>query len=133
MKKGGKKILVVDDNEGWRKLVSEILVGVGMNDIGIIEAETAESGEMIYKNMAEREEKPELVLMDMRLPQQSGCEATKVIIEGDKNANIYGFTGYNNYNEISRMKKAGAKGVILKSSAVMIIGKEIREALEHGT
>ena len=128
-----KKILMIDDNEAWRRLVPEILVGVGVQDVEIVEAETAESGERIYGNMIEREDKPELVLMDMRLPNQSGCEGTKAIIEKDKKANIYGFTGYNNHAEISQMKKAGAKGVISKLSAVVIIGNQIKEALEHGT
>jgi DNA-binding NarL/FixJ family response regulator len=127
-----KKILMIDDNEAWRKLVPEILVMVGIEDVEVVEAETAESGEKIYRNMIRQEDKPELVLMDIRLPNQSGCEGTKDILEKDNEANIYGFTGYNNPEEISRMKKAGAKGVISKMSAVVTIGKQIKEALEHG-
>ena len=128
-----KKILMIDDNEAWRKLIPEILVMVGMKDIKIVEAETAESGEKIYRNMIGQEDKPELVLMDIRLPNQSGCEGTKVILEKDKKANIYGFTGYNNPEEINLMKKAGAKGVISKMSTIVTIGNQIKEALEHGT
>ena len=127
-----KKILMIDDNEAWRKLVPEILAMVGMEDIEIVEAETAESGEKMYKSMVEEEDKPELELMDIRLPNQSGCEGTKDILEKDKKANIYGFTGYNNPEEIRRMKKAGAKGVISKMSAVIAIGEQIKEALEDG-
>jgi len=127
-----KKILMIDDNEAWRKLVPEILAGVGMEDVEIVEAETAEIGQEIYRNMIVQEDKPRLVLMDIRLPNQSGCEGTKGILEKDKKANIYGFTGYNNTEETNRMKKAGAKGVISKMSTIVSIGKQIKEALEHG-
>jgi two-component system response regulator len=66
-----KKILLVEDNEMNRDMLSRRLVRKGFN---VILAENGTQGvEMAFS------ESPELVLMDMNLPDIDGCEATRQI------------------------------------------------------
>ena len=68
-----KKILIVEDNEKNMKLVRDILVHQGHQ---VIEAVTGESG--VQLALAER---PDLVLMDIQLPDISGVTALQRIRE----------------------------------------------------
>ena len=64
-----KKVLVIEDNEKNRYLISFILKGVGFE---VIEAITGEEG----VDVAIRKH-PDLVLMDIQLPGIDGYEATR--------------------------------------------------------
>lgn len=66
---GSKTILVVDDKEISRRFVVELLTFVGFKTL---EAANGEEALAVCSN-----EKPDLVLMDMRLPVMDGYEATK--------------------------------------------------------
>jgi two-component system cell cycle response regulator DivK len=63
------KILYIEDNPGNRLLVSRILM---VEDYEVIEAEDGPTG--IEKAM---QEKPDLILMDMNLPDIDGYELTR--------------------------------------------------------
>ncbi len=65
----GKLILIVEDNERSRKLVRDLLQFTGYRTI---EAETAEEGIGLA-----RERRPNLILMDIRLPGIDGIEALR--------------------------------------------------------
>ncbi len=65
----GKLILIVEDNERNRKLVRDLLQFTGYQTI---EAETAEEGVGLA-----RERRPNLILMDIRLPGIDGIEALR--------------------------------------------------------
>ncbi|MGB2843041.1 MAG: response regulator transcription factor, partial [Halobacteriota archaeon] len=61
-------------------------------------------------------QRPDFVLMDLRMPVMDGVEATKKILESDPEANIYLFTAYAGTEEESDALKAGAKGTISKAA-----------------
>jgi two-component system, cell cycle response regulator DivK len=68
-----KTILLIDDNELNRKLVEAILQASGVR---ILFSENAERGiEIAHEN------KPNLILMDIRLPGMDGWTATRIIKE----------------------------------------------------
>ena len=62
-------ILVVEDNERNRRLVRDVLTFKGYE---IVEAETGEDGVRLAQ-----ERRPQLVLMDIRLPGIDGVEALR--------------------------------------------------------
>lgn len=66
---GSKVILVVEDNERNRKLVSDILTFKGYE---VVETETGEEGVRLAQ-----ERRPDLILMDIRLPGIDGIEALR--------------------------------------------------------
>ena len=63
----GELILVVEDNEKNRKLVRDVLTVKGYR---LAEAENGEDGVRLA-----REQRPDLVLMDIQLPGMNGIEA----------------------------------------------------------
>jgi len=103
-----KTILVVEDNELNMKLVK------GLLEIGkyrMLEATDAESGIQII-----REQRPDLVLMDIQLPGMDGLSATEIIKEDPliKNIPIVALTSYAMQGDEEKALAAGCTGYIAK-------------------
>lgn len=71
-----KRVLVVDDNKNNRILESDILEIAGFT---VLEAETAQQGIALA-----RKERPDIIVMDVRLPDMRGTEAAKILRQDDK-------------------------------------------------
>jgi len=65
--------------------------------------------------LAERR-KPDVVIMDVRMPGMDGLEATKQITEQSPDAAVLIFTAYSERSLLSRGLESGAKGYILKEA-----------------
>ncbi len=70
--------------------------------------------------------KPDIILMDIAMPELNGIEATKQIIESHSAAKIIILSMYSTTQHIFQALKAGAKGYILKESAGDDIIKAVR-------
>lgn len=66
-----RKILIVEDIPMNRKLIRDILIYYGYE---IIEAENGEKAVRIA-----REQKPDLIIMDLQMPLMNGFEAIKIL------------------------------------------------------
>jgi DNA-binding NarL/FixJ family response regulator len=66
-------------------------------------------------SLAERR-RPDVVIMDIRMPGMDGLEATKIITEKDPTAKVLIFTAYSERMLLSRGLESGAKGYILKEA-----------------
>jgi len=97
-----KKILIVEDNKNNLQLMSFILQ---KNDYKVVEAET---GEIALKKA--KEEKFDLILMDIQLPGIDGLETTKAIREKDKETPIIALTSYSITNNREDAFNAGCTG-----------------------
>jgi two-component system cell cycle response regulator DivK len=75
-----KKVLIVEDNELNMKLFHDLLDAQGY--------ETLETREGLQALALAREHKPDLILMDIQLPEISGLEVTKWLKEDDELAHI---------------------------------------------
>jgi two-component system cell cycle response regulator DivK len=73
-------VLIVDDNEKNRRLVRDVLRNSGFGTI-----EAASGGEGIAL-AAERG--PDVILMDLRLPDMDGAEASRLLGKGEHTARI---------------------------------------------
>jgi CheY-like chemotaxis protein len=73
-------VLIVDDNEKNRKLARSVLTAAGLETI---EAATGTEGVSLA---AERV--PDVILMDLRLPDIDGVEAARTLAAGDRTARI---------------------------------------------
>jgi len=103
-----KTILVVEDNELNMKLVKG-LIKIGKHRM--LEAVDAESGiELI------REQRPDLVLMDIQLPGMDGLSAAKVIKEDPalKDIPIIALTSYAMQGDEEKALASGCTGYIAK-------------------
>jgi len=100
-------VLIVDDSLIMRVNLVRSLEGLGHNVLG--EATNGKSSITAYK-----EYKPDLVTMDITMPDMDGITAVKKIIEVDSNANIIMVTSHGQEAMVMNALKAGAKGYILK-------------------
>jgi DNA-binding NarL/FixJ family response regulator len=66
-------------------------------------------------DMAERR-KPNVVIMDVRMPGLDGLDATKALIERDPETRVLIFTAYSERSLLARGLESGAKGYILKEA-----------------
>ena len=83
----GKRILIVDDAAFMRMMIKNILTKNGYEVVG--EAENGQVGFELYKQL-----KPDLVTMDITMPEMSGIEGVKAIPGPDQVADKR-YTGAN--------------------------------------
>ena len=102
--------LIVDDHEVVREGL-RLALSRAPNIRVIEEAADAESA----VTLADRR-KPDVVIMDIRMPGMDGLEATKAITTQDPNAKVLIFTAYSERMLLSRGLESGAKGYILKEA-----------------
>ena len=77
-----KEILVVEDNETGRRLLNAILSASGY--VVLI----AETGASAIKLTQEERKKPDLILLDIRLPDISGLEVARMLKSSPSTCNI---------------------------------------------
>ena len=105
------RVLVVDDHSLLRTGVSNII----NQEPGLeVVAEAANGREAIDAFVAHQ---PDVVLMDLRMPEMEGVEAVRRIREIDPQARVIVLTTYDADEDIARALQAGAKAYILKDIA----------------
>ena len=119
-----KTILVIEDNELNMKLVKEL---ISIGKYGMLEANDAESGIQQI-----REQRPDLVLMDIQLPGMDGLSATKIIKEDPalKDIPIIGLTSYAMQGDEEKALAAGCTGYITKPIDTRKFLKTVSEYLK---
>ncbi len=122
--------MLVEDEEAFHILIPNFLALLKKHTFTVHSAINGEVGVEIYSKLANEGQKPDLVLMDLRMPVMNGVEATKRIIENDPKANIYLFTAYAGTEEERDVLKAGAKGTISKGTDWNRTVQEIVNTLE---
>jgi DNA-binding NarL/FixJ family response regulator len=106
----GVRVLIVDDHAVVRKGVGTLLAATkGVEVCG--EAVNGRDG--IAKA---RELKPDVVLMDITMPDMNGIEATKEIVATRPDVRVVILSQHNAPQLIEESLKAGAAGYVVKSS-----------------
>ena len=103
-----KTILYVEDNELNRKIVRDLLRRTSYR---LIEAPDGEAGMTVA-----REQRPDLILMDLQLPKVSGIEATRALRAEPATAAtpIIAITSFAMSGDEQRAKDAGASAYLAK-------------------
>jgi len=101
------RILVVDDSDAFRRVMSELLRRAGFKEVS--EAGGFEEALEMYKR-----DNPEIVFVDMVLPGRSGVDLTKEILREDPGAKVIAMSSVINKAMIKESLDAGAKDFLLK-------------------
>jgi len=114
------KIFLVDDQESFRSGLRRLIESEpDMKVIG--EARDGVSA-LEYLHTV----RPEVIVMDVRLPGINGVEAGRLLLEREPRAKIVFFTLYDNPDYIARAVEIGASGYILKDAGSKVMLSAIR-------
>ncbi|SFH48058.1 UvrY/SirA/GacA family response regulator transcription factor [Modicisalibacter xianhensis] len=114
------KVLVADDHHLVRTSIARMLnEEEGLQVIG----EAADGEEAISQSRALR---PDIVLMDIRMPGIGGLEATRKIVRGMSDIKVVVLTAYLEETFAQRLLDAGASGFISKGSELEEMVRAIR-------
>ena len=102
-----KNILICDDAAFMRMMIKDILTKNGYNIVG-----EAKNGAKAVEKYAEL--KPDLVLMDITMPEMDGIEALKKIKAADANASIIMCSAMGQQAMVIESIQSGAKDFIVK-------------------
>ncbi len=125
----GRIILLIDDEPDIHNLFEIALARYGENII-MKGAMSGEKGIEKYRELKMQGMKPSLVLMDIKMHDMNGIEATKRILGMDKEAKILAFTAFEDDETAEEIEKAGAQGIIRKSENIRDVINKIAEKLD---
>ena len=121
------RVLLVDDHALLRTGVANIINQEP--DLRVV----AEAGNGIEAVEAYEHHRPDIALLDLRMPVMEGVEAVRQIRQRDPNARVIVLTTYDTDDEISRALKAGAKAYVLKDISADGLIACIRDVLAGKT
>jgi DNA-binding NarL/FixJ family response regulator len=115
------RVLLVDDHTMLRHGVRQTLRDRGFDVVG--EASNGRAGVQLA-----RELKPDVVVMDLDMPQMNGIEATRTIVGSDPSARILMLTISTDDDDVLNALAAGACGYLLKTAPPEDIVRAIEAA-----
>ena len=121
------RVLLVDDHALLRMGVANIINHEP--DLVVV----AEAGEGVAAIAAYEEHRPDVTLLDLRMPMMEGVEVVRQIRERDPSALVIVLTTYDTDDEIARALKAGAKAYVLKDISADALVNCIRDVLAGKT
>ncbi|HEX7220048.1 MAG TPA: response regulator transcription factor [Burkholderiales bacterium] len=114
------RVLIADDHavvaEGLRHLVE------AEKDIEVV-ACVGDGREAVQQS---RDLQPDVVLMDLSMPELNGADATRAILERDPRCRVIVLSMYSQREYVRRALKAGAAGYVVKRSAAREVVEAIR-------
>ncbi len=118
-----KKVLIVEDNELNMKLFHDLLDAQGY--------ETFQTGEGLSALTLARQNRPDLILMDIQLPEISGLEVTKWLKEDDELSHIpvVAVTAFAMKGDEERIRDGGCEAYISKPISVTHFLETVRRYL----
>lgn len=119
----GNKILVVDDAAFMRMMIKEVLTKNGFDVVG--EAENGAKAVEQFKALS-----PDLVIMDITMPEVNGIDALKKIREEDAGAKVIMCSAMGQQAMVIEAIQAGAKDFIVKPFQADRVCEAVRKVLE---
>jgi two-component system cell cycle response regulator DivK len=119
------RILVVEDNERNLKLVRDVLQFAGYD---VVEARSGEQGVALAQ-----ERPPDLVLMDLQLPQMDGAEALRLLRASPRTRDVpvVAVTAFAMKEDRDRAFRAGFDGYLEKPISVRALPEQVRGFLDR--
>jgi DNA-binding NarL/FixJ family response regulator len=121
---GPIRLLLVEDNQVFREAL-ELLLGL-QKGIEVV----ASVGDGVAAVPAVREHRPDVVLMDYRLPGFDGVQATRKVLDAAPEVAVVCLTASANLREIDALYEAGAVACLSKDQELAEIVAAIRSAVK---
>lgn len=102
-----KTILICDDATFIRMMIKDVLTKNGYEVVG----EASNGKESVEKY---QELKPDLVLLDITMPEMDGIQALKEIVKIDKEAKVIMCSAMGQQSQVNEALECGAKDFIVK-------------------
>lgn len=118
------KILIADDQELIRQSLS-IILG---NEKDFEVTDTVENGLEVIRSV--RKNKPDVILMDIRMPEMDGVVCTQIIKENYPAVKIIILTTFDDDEYVFNALKNGASGYLLKGVSMKELGEAVRKVHE---
>jgi CheY-like chemotaxis protein len=115
------KVLIVDDNASVRRLIRSVLPALASEIY-----ECANGADALITYQARR---PDVVLMDIRMDEMDGIQATERIKAADQGARILIVTDYDDEELHRAPMRAGACGYVLKYNLLALV--QLLEPMEQ--
>ncbi|WP_088653978.1 response regulator transcription factor [Geofilum rhodophaeum] len=120
------RVFLVDDHTLFLKGLKSLLDP--LHDFTVV-GEAYNGLEFLEKYEAAR---PDVVLMDISMPEMNGIEASKKVLEQDPNLKIITLSMYGDQEYYSRMLEIGVRGFVLKDSDIQEVKTAIHTVAEGG-
>ncbi len=117
------KVLIVDDAAFMRMMIKDILEKNGFEVVG--EASNGIKAVEMYKK-----EKPDVVTMDITMPDMDGIEAVKEIRQFDSSAKIIMCSAMGQQSMVMDAMRAGARDFIVKPFQVDRVLEALKKAID---
>ena len=114
------RILIADDHKLMRMGLTTLFAGV-KNFECVGEADTGKAAVALARKL-----RPDIVIMDLMMPEMSGAEATKIIRAELPDTRVIALTSYGTSKEMADAINNGASGALLKDVAINELTKVIR-------
>ena len=121
-----KTILIVEDNELNMKLFNDLLQAHGYNTLQV------RDGRSVVE--ITRQHRPDLILMDIQLPEISGLEITKMLKADDdlRAIPVVAVTAFAMKGDEQKIRNGGCDGYIAKPISVASFLQTVSRFLEQG-
>jgi len=121
---GNESVLLVDDEERILTVGREICKALGYSVI------TADSGKEAIRIYKKEQDKINLVILDMIMPEMNGLETFLKLKKLNPDIKVLLSTGYSIDEKAQEMLRQGCRGYILKPYSVIDFSHKLREVLE---
>jgi len=105
------KVFLVDDHGMLRSGLRALIEGEAKFQV-VGEADDGRTAVQMISELS-----PDVVVMDLRMPDMNGIEATRHIFSTNPNVKVIGLSANADRQSVVEMLRAGAKGYVLKESA----------------
>jgi DNA-binding NarL/FixJ family response regulator len=119
------RVLIADDHAYFRKGLQALLKAIP--DVEVV-GEAADGGEAVELTVAHQ---PDVILMDVHMPNLNGVEATRQVLEMSPHIGILMLTMLEDDEFVSAAMRVGARGYLLKGADRAEIARAIK-AISNG-
>ena len=123
---GAIKVLIVDDHPVVREGLRAMLKSPGISVVG----EARGGGEAVERT---RELNPDVVLMDVKMPDMDGIAATQAIKAQQRATSVIMITSFETKDYLRRAIEAGAAGYLVKGSSREALIQAVKVVREGGS